>query len=535
VANSSVAYVAEAADTSRVTFVGLGTNGAQLTETVQLNGTTSVPGVGNFSRMDFLAIGELPAARTLTVSGNSVNASFAGLETLQKQADKYNATAGYTFTVLTGSTGFLMENLDIASATNVKSPAEPSFYANLWTIIETLNQQSDLVTAERAETKTLNYDTQTGNFTVGLTVTGGTSGATGVIVSDLDTGAAGTLTLTSVTGTFENNEAITDTVTGAALVDGTLATSPGTGAPDNTTGDVFLAGGHEGSITPGLEGVPTASFSDWQAGLDLLTKVRVNTVQAVTSDPAVHAAVLAHDQYMGGVGRSERDSVVGVQNSGRTEPATKAEVKSQIIDLNSKHIRVWAQNVERFNTSGEREVMEPQFGACIVAGMQAGSPVGTPLTHKFMNTLSLANDSSWNAIDDAEEMIQAGLCFAEVVDGVGRRIVRNVTTHLTSSNIAFTEASVNEAVNFSVFNFRTTMERMVGQAGFAGTVQAANGLAINQLGLLVGVSLVAYRSLSISLILDVLEVSVEMAPVLPINFVKTTVHLVSIPQSAAAA
>jgi hypothetical protein len=167
--------------------------------------------------------------------------------------------------------------------------------------------------------------------------------------------------------------------------------------------------------------------------------------------------------------------------------------------------------------------------------MQAGSPVATSLTHKYMNTLSLRQDSSWNSVDDSEELIQAGLVFGEVVDGIGRRVVRNVTTHLTTSNIAYTEGSVNEAVNYAVYNFRTQMERMVGKTGFSGTINAAKGIAINTLGLLVGVALVTWRSLDIQLILDVLEVSCEIAPVLPINFVETTLHLVSVPQSAAAA
>lgn len=64
----------------------------------------------------------------------------------------------------------------------------------------------------------LAYDGQTGNFTVGLTITGGTSGATGVIVSDTDAGATGTLVLSGITGVFVDNETITDTSTGSAVV-----------------------------------------------------------------------------------------------------------------------------------------------------------------------------------------------------------------------------------------------------------------------------------------------------------------------------
>jgi hypothetical protein len=70
---------------------------------------------------------------------------------------------------------------------------------------------------------TLPYDGQSGNFTVGLVVTGATSGATGTIVADVDAGATGTLTLNQVSGIFENNENITDSSTGAAVVNRTFA------------------------------------------------------------------------------------------------------------------------------------------------------------------------------------------------------------------------------------------------------------------------------------------------------------------------
>jgi len=57
---------------------------------------------------------------------------------------------------------------------------------------------------------TLNYDTQTANFTVGTILTGQTSGASGRIQADSDSGTTGALTLTDVQGTFIDNEIITD-------------------------------------------------------------------------------------------------------------------------------------------------------------------------------------------------------------------------------------------------------------------------------------------------------------------------------------
>ncbi len=70
----------------------------------------------------------------------------------------------------------------------------------------------------------LNYDGQTANFTAGALLTGSTSGATARIQADSDSGATGTLTLTDISGAFENNETIVDDngSPGSATSNGTL-------------------------------------------------------------------------------------------------------------------------------------------------------------------------------------------------------------------------------------------------------------------------------------------------------------------------
>lgn len=76
----------------------------------------------------------------------------------------------------------------------------------------------------RRQNFTLGYDAGTAAFTPGKILTGATSHATAIIVSTGAT-ASGTLTLHTITGTFTDNEAISDdgTVPGAALVNGTIA------------------------------------------------------------------------------------------------------------------------------------------------------------------------------------------------------------------------------------------------------------------------------------------------------------------------
>jgi hypothetical protein len=458
VAGEVLNLVLGGAGTEYVTVVGLATNGSVLVESKQLAGAVPVATTGTWSRGTYLAVGALGAAKTLTVSASAVKALCAGYDTLQKVADLFNSTPGWTFAMLTGQTSFNPANMDRYTAVNCKSPANPAFQANIYSIAAALTSQSQFVN-----------------------------------------GARGT---------------------------------PGTGAPTNTVAAVYLAGGNEGSATPGSEATPTATSNDYQAAINLLKKVFVNTVVPVTADPVVHAQAKSHAAYMCGAGRKERDVKVGMLNAGMTDRASKTEIKSQIVNLNSRHVQAVGQSIDRYNTTGDRQTFLAPFMAALVGGMQCGARVGTPLTHKYINALAISQDNTWNANDNAEEMIQAGLCFAETIDGVGRRIVRGITTHLTTSNIAYTEASVNEALNYSVYNYRTTLEIFVGKAGFAGTVTAARGGALQALELLLGVSLIAYRSLILSMTLDVIETAVEMAPVLPVNFVKSTIHVVTVSQSA---
>jgi hypothetical protein len=469
-AGTALTLVCDAASTAKLTIAGKSATGADQYETLTLNGTTPVVGTATWSQLSYFAVGGVAAARTVTASGVAVNAPYATYGTLQECADLFNGMAGFTFTSVTG-------------------------------------------------------------IRKGFTIT---SGQTAFDMTGMDIYAA-TNIKSPATGTFGADlQAMIDGINAKSALVTAARGTPGTGAPTNTAVAVFLAGGNEGSATPGQEGTPYATAADWQAALDVLKNLFVNTIGVMTHDPAVHAMLKEHCTYMCGAGRMERDGVVGLQNAGMTGNATKAEIKTQIINLNDRNIRAVAQQCERYTTDGVKTTLDPKYTACLIAGMQAGASVGTPLTHKVVNTLAIYNSTTWHPRDDADEMIEAGLLFLETVDGIGRRVVRNVTTHVSTSNIAYTEGSVNQAANYAAYNFRSQLETIVGQKGFSGTVQAAIGVGKNILDKLMEDVLVTWRSLDADLTLDVLEVTVEMAPVLPINFVKNVIHLIAVPQSAAA-
>src|SRR3990167_2982769 len=83
--------------------------------------------------------------------------------------------------------------------------ARGAFYYNNYIYITGTGSAHDDV-SRIGPLNTLPYDAQSGNFTVGLTVTGTTSGATGGITADVDAGATGTLTLSNIKGLFVDNE-----------------------------------------------------------------------------------------------------------------------------------------------------------------------------------------------------------------------------------------------------------------------------------------------------------------------------------------
>jgi len=556
VGNTTLDFVASGSSTAPIVVWGLNASGVGASEIVTLNGTTNVPTVGSYSQINVLVMGGVSNTLTITTTGPAVQTSNLVQKTMQRVADYFNARSGagptgFVLTQSTGNTQFNPALLDLTQGAgqNIFNPAVGSFNADLNAIISAFNTGSQIVNATRiAFAPQINNVTITAaiaTYTVtingtAITYTSGLGTAAdiqaGLIAAINNTPAVNTLVAASA-GASTTILVVTSQVpasftisVGANLVLSSVQLTAGAGGPpSNTTQAVYLTGGVEGTTT----------FSNYQNALNLLQLTRVNSIVVLTGDPATQQALIAHCQFMAGIGRSERDGFVGLSaldgqgNSIPTQLPTLNSIVTQVANLNTRHVRAFAQSIDRFDTTGTLTTFMPWFQGVIAAGMQAGAPVGTSLTRKFAKIIAIHMDSSWNPAQNAEQLIQSGLCFMEDV-GTGRRFVRNITTYLQTTNLAFTEGSVNQAVNFAVFNFRTNMEIIVGQRGFLGTINAAKGVAINTLGLLVDQGIIVqYRALTLQLVADVLQVSVEIAPVIPINFVESTIHLVTVRTIAA--
>jgi hypothetical protein len=541
--------------TQSITIFGLNASSAPISETIALNGVTNVQGSTAFTKVlacqldaatagtvtvsDFpvvttlftlapatltrgmLVLDSMPMAGTITMAidvDTAVDVVIRGENAAGAAvAERFDMTAGAT-TPVVGTVQFARitaaELGDVAGARSIFY-ADPAGDGTL-----SVNVDFSLYTTVQ---RAVDYI----NTRDGFTATALASNATTLATTDLDfEDPSDPQTAIFPGGPVEFfadlNAFIAAINAGSGLIDAARATGARK-VPANTASALFLAGGVEGTTT----------ITQWQEAFNLLRSRRVTTIVPLTRDPAVHALLATHLIERAGRLRSEANGYVGIATAGGAGE-TLANIRSQIQVLGTRHVSALSQEMQRFDPdTGDATWYPPHFFGTIAAGMQAGSPIGEPLTRKRPLVTDIRNDSSWSVENDTETLIDAGAMIAEKVDNVGIRFVRSVTTYLADDNVVFSEMSANESANTAVFEFRRALELKIGQRGLSGTVNAIKGLANDVLGRLVDDDIiVAYRSLQVEQVGDVFPVSCEIAPVLPINFIPITVHLVAVRAAA---
>jgi len=532
-----------AGDIGTITLYGLDDSGDAQSETLTMTGTVAVTGTATWSEimgatLSAAAVGTISvtnAAGTVAVFSITAAETSQGVVLIDNIALKSTAIDSIVADGATTQTAVLFgfgatgspqaEKLVLAGAVPVVGVSTWSRLTGIATghveAARTLTIDGDVAVLAPASYPVANDIASHFNALGGWTITL-TGGSGTVMISDMDDKAATTVIGAAASFTGDLAALVAAINARSALVEADAAAAA-TGVPDNTASPVFLSGGVEG----------TTAFADWQGALDVLRDTFANTVVALTDDAAVHAAVKAHCVYMGGQGGQERDAVLGAPSG-----TTKAAAKTLAQALNTRHVRLCIQDIVRFNTDGEEEQFPPYFSACLAAGQQAGSPVGTSLTRKYVDVLDVIGQSSYNIQDDSDEMIDSGLCMLQYKDNIGWRWLRNVTTYLIDDNPAYVEAAVNEAVNFVAYNLRVNLEAAIGKKAFAGSANAIADIAIATLIEMANpngqFAITAWRNLTVEITGDVAKVDLEVAPVQSTNFVTTTIHLVNASFAAAA-
>ena len=160
---TTLSAAVDAAAAVNVLYFGRNAANGSLAEKIVTNGTTPVvSATSTYAFIDYIVVGALAAARTLTVTARAARSLASVQKTLQKAADYFNAksaviagptTRGFVFTLETGKVNFLTSDLDVQSSVNVKA-TDGDLTADLYAIVAWINANSALVTAEVSATAT---------------------------------------------------------------------------------------------------------------------------------------------------------------------------------------------------------------------------------------------------------------------------------------------------------------------------------------------------------------------------------------------
>jgi len=319
----------------------------------------------------------------------------------------------------------------------------------------------------------------------------------------------------------------------------------GNGAPAATVDEVFLAGGARGisSNTNFQDGLDTTLLRRMTQIVPLIDQDLINEGFNSTATVASVAAQLgANVATARGAGQSERGGYIGFRG-------TKAEVINQANAINDQDVQLTAQLPTALNNAGSLQEFGPRMLATMAASMRAGvSAIGEPLTHKFLRVASLSQDASWDPsnLTDSTEMINAGVLFAETIDGSGTRWVRDLTTFVQSNNLAFSEGSVRDVVRYIAFNLRNVLvERFIGRKASPATIASFKDVAatfleqarsddiiVDSTDLATGATVHAWHNLQVFSSGDVVTLNVGVFPAVGINFILNNIFLQLPTQSA---
>jgi hypothetical protein len=271
-------------------------------------------------------------------------------------------------------------------------------------------------------------------------------------------------------GTFRQDlQAVVDWInTYSTLVTATKAT---VGADEGSELPA-VTGGVSGTIRDvpvffngGARGV--SSNSSFQSGFDLLIQQRGNHIVPLISQDLVNEG-LGSTATFASVAAQLKEHVKKARTTDKNEMGgyigmngTKAQLIAQAATFNDGDVELMGQKMGFLDVNGSLKTMDEWSAAVVAAGMRSGTnEVGEPLTFKAINTTTLTQDSSWSpqSRQDINELLAAGVMFAEVTNAGIVRWVRDITTYISDDNVAFMDGNTRDAVRFIAYDLRTYLE-----------------------------------------------------------------------------
>jgi hypothetical protein len=337
------------------------------------------------------------------------------------------------------------------------------------------------------------------------------------------------VTAASITSTYTvraDLQAIVDYLNSTSEGFVTATRVPGVGAVPVAAPFTFLSGAINGSATN----------TDWSDAFTVLQSVDAQWVGVATADASIHAMADAHVAFMSTVGRKERRAICG-SALGTTDLAAADLAKA----LNSDRTSLVHLGHYNYNASGVLTLYPPYITAALLVGMFAGVNPGTPLTNKTIRVRGLERDL--RNPTDTDVLINAGVLPIENT-AQGYKVVKSISTWLTTSNYNKVEQSCGVALDYVSRNVREALDVLRGTK--AGPLLLSRALSITDSvlrelareepqgpSIIVGnAASPAYQNITASIEGDVLRVQFECSPVIPTNYVLATIF--AVPFSGAA-
>lgn len=281
----------------------------------------------------------------------------------------------------------------------------------------------------------------------------------------------------------------------------------------------YLSGGSDGVITN----------TEWSNAFTTLQQSDVQWITEASGDTAIHAMGDAHCAFMTVNGKERRAIHGTVLNT--TDDVAITEAKG----LNSDRSSLVHIGHYDYNAAGKLTLYAPFRTAAKIAGGFAGSNPGTSMTNKAIKCRGW--ERKLNNPVDTDKLILGGVIPVEDTPK-GYKVTQSITTWQVNDNYNRVEISTGVALDYTVRNVRDALDDMRGKKGGPLTLEEAEQIADTVLrelakpepegpGVLAGdAKNPPYKGLKASLVGDVMGVSFQCSPVIPINYVAVTVYAV---------
>ena len=283
-------------------------------------------------------------------------------------------------------------------------------------------------------------------------------------------------------------------------------------------------------FTGGAQG--TTTNDDWQAAYDLLKTYGINFVAPLTSDAAIHAMQTAHLAYMSGPeGRKERRGFVGGALRSWVSEANRTTAKAGLItaaaNLNDARTVYAPLGTIQRDPNGNPKLYPAYITAAAYAGLAGGGSPVEALTSKHVRCLGL---EAKLRPDERRDLIDGGLAALVPDDetGVGYYVDRSVTTWGLDANLYNIEFSVGNGADSTAAKVRKRYAILRGRPGTGtedSTIINLTNAVLHEEQEADLIKSYDPKKTVLRVVGDARFVDYSAKPILPINFILSTYHL----------